>query len=241
MSWRSVFNRKKSYYKGSKGWNVNHLSGLPEVRIRMIEVFRVQGGFAALAEYLETRIRTPLFPPLELLHPILNAIADAVPSRATPSDAGIQEMEDDAVLVGRAAMNYIASMNDESIRMLQTDMLNTVRFDLQRIFDRLVSIKREQCYQFYAFWRDLVFLLISSKSLPLRLFGWEQLKELIDASQEHRPPQRHLTLPAQVSLLSTGAIHFQVSQLLMDIPKEGWKLPMRDEFHPRRKMAPIRL
>ena len=69
-----VFNRKKSYYKGSKGWNVNHLSGLPEVRLRMIEVFRAQGGFAALAEYLETRIRTPLFPPLELLHQILNQL-----------------------------------------------------------------------------------------------------------------------------------------------------------------------
>ena len=59
-----VFNRKKSYYKGSKGWNVNHLSGLPEVRLRMIEAFRGQGGFGALAEYLETRIPTPLFPPL---------------------------------------------------------------------------------------------------------------------------------------------------------------------------------
>lgn len=185
-----VFNRKKAYYKGSKGWNVNNLNGLPEVRLRMIENFRAEGGFSALAAYLESRIPTPLFPPLELLHQILNAIADAVPFRATPSDARIQGMSDDAVLVGHAAMNYISSMSDETIRMLQTDMLNTVRIDLQRIFDRLVTVKREQCYQFYSFWRDLVLLLISSKSLPLRLFGWEQLKELIDASQEHRPPPK---------------------------------------------------
>jgi ubiquitin carboxyl-terminal hydrolase 9/24 len=185
-----VFNRKKSYYKGSKGWNVNHLSGLPEVRLRMIESFRHDGGFAALAEYLSSRIDTPIFPSLELLHQILNAIADAVPSRATPNDGGIKEMEDDAILVGQAAMKYIASISDESMRKLQTDMLNTVRYDLQRIFDRLVSVRREHTYHFYAFWRNLVLLLISSKSLPLRLFGWEQLKELIDASQEHRPPPR---------------------------------------------------
>ena len=185
-----VFNRKKAYYKGSKGWNVNNLNGMPEVRLRMIENFRAEGGFAALAAYLVSRIPTPMFPSLELLHQILSAIADVVPFRANPNDARIQGMDDDAVLVGRAAMNYISSMSDETIRMFQTDMLNTVRFDLQRIFDRLVTVKREECYQFYSFWRNLVLLLINSKSLPLRLFGWEQLKELIDASQEHRPPPK---------------------------------------------------
>jgi hypothetical protein len=139
---------------------------MAEVRLFMIENFRAEDGFAALAAYLLSRIPTPMFPSLELLHQILSAIADVVPSRANPNDARIQDMDDDAVLVGCAAMNYISSMSDETIRMFQTDMLNIVCFDLQHIFDRLVTVKREECYELYSFWRNLVLLLINSKSFP---------------------------------------------------------------------------
>eukprot|EP00547_Thalassionema_nitzschioides_P005510 CAMPEP_0194205836 /NCGR_PEP_ID=MMETSP0156-20130528/5031_1 /TAXON_ID=33649 /ORGANISM="Thalassionema nitzschioides, Strain L26-B" /LENGTH=3092 /DNA_ID=CAMNT_0038932219 /DNA_START=10 /DNA_END=9288 /DNA_ORIENTATION=+ len=186
-----VFNKKKSYYKGSKGWNVNHMSGLPEVRLRMIECFRQEGGFKSLAEYLNARIKTPIFPSLDLLHQILSALADSVPSRGgTAASGGSKEMDDDAIAVAQAAMRYISSFSDEAMRRLPTETLNIVRCDLQRIFDRLVSVRRESTYQFYEFWRNLVLQLITSQSLPLRLFGWEQLKELIDASQDHRPPAK---------------------------------------------------
>jgi hypothetical protein len=185
-----IFNRKKGYYKGNKGWNSNQISGLPEVRLRMIERFRILDGFKSFAAYLQSKISTKLFPPIEMIHFFLHAISDLVPSQLTPPVSGGRLMEDDAVLVGRAIMSYLSTVTDETLRLIPTDLLSTVRYDLQRVYDRIVSLKREECYQFYAFWRDLVFLLISSQSLPIRLFGWEQMKELIDASQDHRPPPR---------------------------------------------------
>jgi hypothetical protein len=202
-----IFNRKKVYYKGNK-WNAGHMNGLPEVRLRMIERFRIQDGFKSFAAYLQSKISTKIFPPIEMIHFFLDAISDLVPSQLTPTASGGRVMEDDAVLVGRAIMNYISSVTDEILRLIPTDLLNTIRHDLQRVYDRIISSKREECYYFYSFWRDLVFLLISSQSLPIRLFGWEQMKDLIDASQDHRPPPReYIVSDAGVSFVN-GRYHF---------------------------------
>ena len=103
-----IFNRKKAYYKGTKGnWNVNHFSGLPEVRLRMIDRFRAEGGFANLADYLSLRINTLLFPSLEFLLQILNALSDALPNRQAANDdkSSAKEMEDHAIMVSQAVMD----------------------------------------------------------------------------------------------------------------------------------------
>ena len=181
-----LFNRRKGYYMNSTG------SGKPEIRLRMIEIFRAQGGFEALAVYLESRILTRMFLKLDLLHPILNAMADVAPlSVGTPRDVKMREMNDyDTALVGRAVMKYISSMSDETNCMLPSEMLNKVRSALQRLFDCLASIKREEYYHFYSFWCDLVLLLIKSRSHILTLFGLEELEQLIGALREHRPPPK---------------------------------------------------
>ena len=78
-----MFNKKKTYYKGAKSnWSTNMTNGLPEVRMRMIDKFRLERGFWYLAEYMSKRINTPQFPALELLHPILIAVDDALPTPA---------------------------------------------------------------------------------------------------------------------------------------------------------------
>jgi ubiquitin carboxyl-terminal hydrolase 9/24 len=188
-----VFNKKKAYYKGNKGsWNVNHLSGLPEVRLQMIERFRIEKGFSLLQNYLVQSVNTPQFPSLELLHQILAAIADAVPNRPPVADhaAQIKEVEDDAIAVSKAVMFFINSTNDEMLKKLSSDQLQGVRYQLRRIFDRLISSRRDSSYEFYDFWRSLTLKLITSQSLPLKLMGWEEVNDLIDACAEHRPPPR---------------------------------------------------
>ena len=188
-----VFNKKKAYYKGNKGnWNMNHVSGLPEFRLKMIDRFRQEQGFARLHRYMVARISTPLFPNLEALHQILTAIGDALPSRAGGNDQlpATKEMEDGAIDVAKATMQFIDSCTDEALKKLPTDHLNTVQHDLQRIFDRLVSTRRESTYEFYQFWRALILKLITSQSLPLKLFGWQQVDDILEASAEHRPPPR---------------------------------------------------
>lgn len=190
-----VFNKKKAYYKGNKGnWNVNHLSGLPEVRLKMIERFRQEKGFVWLHRYMIQRISTPIFPTMDTVHQILSAIADALPNRtaggATDHGAGANEMEDDAIDVAKAVMEYINSCDDAALKKLPSDQLNTAQHDLQRIFDRLVTTRRANTNEFYEFWRALILKLITSKSLPLKLFGWQQVDDLLEASAEHRPPPR---------------------------------------------------
>ena len=187
-----VFNKKKAYYKGSKGnWNVNHLSGLPEIRRKTIERFRQEQGFKRLYRYMMERINTPLFPNMDALHQILSALLDALPNHSNANDQiGAKEMEDAAIEIGEVTTEFIHSLSDAALKKLASEHLSTVLHNLQRIFDKLVSSRRESTYVFYAFWRALIFKLITAQSLPLKLFGWQQVDDLLSASADHRPPPR---------------------------------------------------
>lgn len=187
-----VFNRKKNFYKGNKGnWN-NHMSGLPEVRMGVIDLFLHVKGFARLYTYMSERIGSPAFPDLDILHQILTALGDIVPARFTTPDqsAAARETEDAAISVGRATMQFVSSCSGEKLKKIPVELLQTLQKDLSRIFDRLVSTRRDSTYEYYEFWRGLILRLIKSPSLPLRLFGWQQIDDLLDACAEHRPPPR---------------------------------------------------
>ena len=54
-----AFDKKKQFYKGSKGqWNVNHMHGLPEVRIKTIAKFKSSQGFVLLNKYIRLKAST---------------------------------------------------------------------------------------------------------------------------------------------------------------------------------------
>jgi len=206
-----VFNKKKAYYKGNKGnWNVNHLVGLPEVRLKMIDRFRQENGFAQLHRYLVNRINTPLFPKLDLLNQILQAIADAIPGRAPGTDHGqaAVQMEDDAIAVAKAVMEYIKGASEENLKKIPTEQLTTIQTQLKKIFDRLVSSRRRSTYEFYEFWRGLILKLITSQSLPLKLFGWEQMNDIIEGSAEHAPPARQFHVTNAGATICNGTYVF---------------------------------
>lgn len=193
-----IFSKKKAYYKGSKAnWNVNHLSGLPEVRITMIDLFSQQKGFELLAKYMARRIGTDQqFLPLEMVHSVLAAILDALCSRTLLANRGpsAKGIEDDAVLVGKSVVDFISASMEVSLKSLPLEILNSIRQLLQRIYDRLVGTHRAQTIQFYAFWQALTLKLITSQSLPLKLFGWDQLTDLIEAASAHRPPPKSFSV-----------------------------------------------
>ena len=159
----------------------------PEERLDTIQFFQLIDGFATLSTYLESRVDTPMAVKLDLLLPIVSAIAD-IELRRVRTPQSIDEY--DSELVGRAVMKCICSLSDELMCLLHIDVLKSLRFELRCIFDRLILIKREECYRFYCFWRDLVLRLIHSKSDDHMLFGWVELEELIGASREHRPPPK---------------------------------------------------
>lgn len=197
-----IFNRKKIFYKGSKpNWSVN-LIGMPEVRTQAIKKFQARQGFSYLSSYLEARVATNQFPNTDFLHQTLIAITDIIPITNNVQDSLALKnkiIEDEAIRLARAVMEYMGSASEESLKRQAHESLNTIRYDTQRIFEKLAPTHRKELYQFFEFWRYLTLKLINSKSLPLRLFGWEQVTEIIDACTDMRPPPQ--------SYVVTGAGH----------------------------------
>jgi hypothetical protein len=146
------------------------------------------------------------FPTIEQLYQVLVALGDGVPSarnaaaaaagktkndgKQQPLSAQLRDMEEGAIEISEATMKYINSCSEEALKKVPTDQLAQVQAALQKIFDRLVVNRRDNTYQFYAFWRSLAWKLITSKSLPLKLFGWQQVDEILLASNLQRPPPR---------------------------------------------------
>ena len=112
-------------------------------------------------------------------------------------------MEDHVIMVSEAVMDYMNSFTNESLKKQPPELIINCREYLQKIFDRLVvSRRRKQIYKFYSVWRGLILKLITSRSLPLRLTGWEQLKDCIEACKNHRPP------PKMFEVSQAGGVQF---------------------------------
>ena len=94
------------------------------------------------------------------------------------------------LMLATTVMAFITHMADDDLKKMPVEQLSALQHDLQLIFDRLVVARRDATYNFYAFWRNLVYKLLTSASLPLKLFGWESVNELIEACEKHQPPPR---------------------------------------------------
>jgi len=186
-----VFNRKKMFYKGPKqNWNTN-VSGLPEVRTQMISKFRSMRGFNALGNYLSLRTSSPNFPSLEILHNILLAIGQAIGPVLNSADLELKKLwEKDLIGVAKPVMDYMGNSSEDSLKKLSHDDLTAIRYDLQHFFDRLDYTQRKETQAFYNFFRNFGLKLITSQSLPLKLYGWDTVTDLIEASTELRPPPK---------------------------------------------------
>jgi len=204
-----VFNRKKMFYKGPKqNWNTN-MTGLPEVRIQMINKFRLIGGFGVLGQYLSSRTSSSIFPSLEILHHVLLAIGQTVVPVINSNDIEAKRAwEDDLLSVARAVMEYMGNATEDVLKKLSHEDLTHVRFDLQQFFDRLDSTRLKETQAFYNFYRQFALKLITSQSLPLRLYGWDTVTELIEASTDLRPPPKSFLVSGAGTTFVNGTYKF---------------------------------
>lgn len=233
-----AFNKKKAFYKGTKGasWNVNHhhhMVGVPEVRVKALERFGQEKGFHLLYVYLQQRLDLREdFPPLNLIQELLANAGDAVHQRNNTGTT--KDVEEEIILLCKSVMSYISSLSDDGLKRIPTEELAVVQQNLMRIFDRAVVSRRASTYEFYAFWRSMVMQLITSKSLPLKLFGWEQVGQIIQACEAHRPPPKGFVVSAAGTTFLNGTYVFagEVTPdgyarlgtefiYVLDIPAEG--------------------
>ena len=101
-----------------------------------------------------------------------------------------KELEDEAIDVGDDRHGLYHAHADDDLKKMPVEQLSALQQDLQLIFDHLVVAHRDATYNFYAFWRNLVYKLLTSPLLPLKLFGCELVNKLIEAGEKHRPPPR---------------------------------------------------
>ena len=167
-----IFNKKKSYYRAlpkSGAWAGSHgQSGLPEVRLQMIRRFKQKGGFVALTEYIQKRQKTMVIP--EVFYPInylLVGTADALQRAYSTNAEGTDELEEDAIRIGRAVMEWLSQWTDEEFKRISIEHLENMQQGLHQLFDKLVHTRRDATYEFYAYWRSLCLKLIPRPSLPL--------------------------------------------------------------------------
>lgn len=240
----SIFNKKSQFYKGSKhSWN-NHLGGMPEVRVHLIKKFRQLRGFAHLGKYLSTRVCTTRFPPLDIIRLFLEAAREAVPTDIAPSQQqqlsqqqqSQQQIikkcyEEDIISVTQAVMQNLGNQPEDALKKLHHDDMTTLRWGLQAIYQPLLTTRRAETYRFYQFCRDFSLKLITSQSLPLKLYGWETVSELVEVSQSMAPPpKQYIASGAGVSFVNgtfTYAAH---------IGKDGFVPPKTDYSY--EKMIP---
>lgn len=99
-------------------------------------------------------------------------------------------MSEAAIQISRAYMEFIRHCSEDELKKIPPEHLSKNQKDMQRIFDKLIVVRRDATYEFFAFWRELILTFIQSQSLPLRLLGWSQVDGILAASDAHRPPPR---------------------------------------------------
>lgn len=151
------------------------------------------------------------FPNMDLLHQTLPVLLDVYSTAIhnQKNEKHVRAMEQAAIDVSKATMRYITSCSEEALKKIPMEDLRLLVHDLLRIFDKLIKVRRPDTYDFYVFWRSLVLKLITSQSLPLKLFGWQQMETLLEASAAHRPPPRSFVADNAGCTFVNGEYHFK--------------------------------
>jgi hypothetical protein len=186
-----------------------NVTGHSEVRLVFIEIFRSCDGFLLLNSYLQAWLpysstgNPDSFPTLETLICILKALRDSLPSpselpsfaseSSSPTDAEMelwQQKEDNAASICQTLVQYLQQLSHDALKTTPSNLLRKTLKSLRMVVDRLVNTPRAVAMEFYTVWRSIIHTLLFSSSHPLQLVGWDEVKAMIEAGVDHRPPPR---------------------------------------------------
>ncbi|TMW63070.1 hypothetical protein Poli38472_005688 [Pythium oligandrum] len=193
-----VFNKKRWFYKEQRGSTMtgnywNRAAGAPEVRTQCIAAFCELKGFHLLLETLETMMkslqmavdegRKPEEMPemiesddirilLQALLECRNSVPDAVTSRI-------------CVMI----MTYYVKLPEAILKRESTDAVGAVVALVRRFVDGGAG----NASTINTLWLELTHREMESTSLPLRLFGLEQISQIVNCARASRAvPPRYL-------------------------------------------------
>jgi hypothetical protein len=187
----SIFNCKRNYYKTTKANWAGDILGLPEIWNELIANFRSMQGFKVLGDYLSARLGSTEYPSFDIIHTLLHAAADSISQQTNTIDNETQRSSDDGLIwFGCSVMDYIYDCSEETLKKQSHDNLSVIINEIQRIYEQFAFTRRDVFHSFFDFSRKFALKLITSQSLPLRLYGWETVKDLVEIGLEYRPPPR---------------------------------------------------
>ena len=219
-----IFNRKRNYYKTTKANWAGDLLGLPETRNELIAKFKSLQGFKVLGDYLSARLGSTEYPSFDIIHILLQAAADSISQHTNSIDTETQRSLDDGLIgFGRSVMDYIYDCSEDTLKKQSHDNLSLILFEIQRIYEHFTFTRRDVFHSFFDFSRKFALKLITSQSLPLRLYGWETVKDLVDTGLEYRPPPRAFRVSGAGNDKANG-IFVYASQMTED----GYAKPSTD-------------
>jgi ubiquitin carboxyl-terminal hydrolase 9/24 len=171
-----IFDGKIPFYYGLKtGYQM--ATGHPGVRMAVAKKFFGElGGCQKIVETL--RSGDSFWCGSEVLQCILG-IANGYEISHSIDDRTRQEL---AIVV----MEKVVNLPDEVVKKENTDSLSLVIQSIGTLVS-LLSLKDLFQDRFFIFWFDCIVRYINSSSIVVKLFGWEQMAEIIEEVKSERP------------------------------------------------------
>mmetsp|Transcript_32541 Transcript_32541/g.66280 ORF Transcript_32541/g.66280 Transcript_32541/m.66280 type:complete len:2909 (-) Transcript_32541:130-8856(-) len=134
----------------------------------------------------------------------------------------INAIHDECRAIASAVTKHIIEMDDQTLKKFSTDAIYKIRQSLGTTYQRIADSKTNNNHSAYPmaihehheFWRELALKLITSQSLPLRLFGWEQVGKLIEDCEVHQPPPRSYIVSGAGTAWVNGRYEFDPRRVL---------------------------
>lgn len=167
-----IFDPFLIYYNGSK-IGYTYSPGFPHMRIINGKKFADMRGFILIHQVFQSEF----WPGCDVLRPILKLV-DA-PEVAVLLDDHLR------VEIARTVMAKLLSLSDEVAKKENTDILQEILRLLSSIWTSCTPkaasplAVHQHMTGFHKFWMGYISKLIRSSSLVLKLFGWEQVNDLI--------------------------------------------------------------
>jgi ubiquitin carboxyl-terminal hydrolase 9/24 len=175
-----ILNKKKAFYKdlrasGMMGNYWNKAAGSPEIRSECISSFCEMKGFSLLLETLEKTMVSDGLLNLdsEDIRIILQALFEA---RASVEDTVVTR-------ISILAISHFTRVSDATLKKESTDTVGAALI----LVRRLTNSATDSSDIVNQLWLRITCRYLESASLPLRLFGLEQLSQIVNCARASRP------------------------------------------------------
>jgi len=176
----ALFDNERSFYRGSKtSWS--NAAGAPEVRIKCIRAFSQRSGISLLEEALRHQSWLLARPASILLKAALD-VSDDVPG------------DDALVKLTRTIMSQASRLDGEDLRNDNAEAMSKLLGHINEVMEPAGLVE-----EYFDFWLGLTLRYLTVDSLPLRLFGWEQIGSLMTYAEQMRP------VPSRIEVGGAGA------------------------------------